>query len=111
MAGRRSDFAYWAGVAMAIACVAFVFIQHTFLFRMELGGIPLVWLAGGAAILSILVHELLDSVAASSPRARVRQRESKTRAGVSPAAKRARDIALPPGAGPDRGFTSRDFDR
>jgi hypothetical protein len=68
MAGYRSNIAYWIGVVMAGACVAFVFAHHRSLpVRMEFGGISLVWLTGGAAILSILVHELIDS-ATGDPR-------------------------------------------
>jgi hypothetical protein len=61
MAGNRSNLAYWAGVVMAVACVATVIADRT--VRMEFAGVPLAWIVGGAAILLIFVHELIVSVA------------------------------------------------
>jgi hypothetical protein len=60
---------------MAIACIAIVFVHHTSLiWRFEIAGIPLAWVAGGITTLSILAYELCNS-AAPSPRAKPRQPE------------------------------------
>lgn len=62
MAGRRNTFAFWIAVAMAILCLALVVAHGTILrSRLESGHFSLVWVAGGAAVLAILIHELLDS--------------------------------------------------
>jgi len=81
MAANRSSPAYWAGVVMAIACIATVFLDSTLLYsRMAFAGVSLAWLTGGAAILLILLHELLDSVADTPRKKKPRQFESEVRA-------------------------------
>jgi hypothetical protein len=76
MAGNRFNVAYWIGVFMVIVCIAAVFAEYTYLPRkIELGDISLVWLAGGAALLSFLVYELMDSVAGTPPDMKPRQPE------------------------------------
>ena len=85
MAGRRSHFAYWAAVAMAIACIAMVVFDSTLLHsRMEIAGDSLAWLTGGATILLILIHELLDSVADAPRKKKSWQPESEIRAAECP---------------------------
>jgi hypothetical protein len=75
---------------MAIACIVIVFADHTPLVRkIDLAGLPLIWVAGGAAILSILIHELTDSVSESPPKTRRRRPGSGTPAGVYPRRKPA----------------------
>ena len=77
MARKPSTAAYWASVVLAIACLAFVVAHHISLNReIEIGGIPLALLAGGGAILAILIHELMDSAAGAQRAAQDRQRES-----------------------------------
>jgi hypothetical protein len=71
---------------MAIACIAAVFLDSTLLHsRMEFAGVSLAWLTGGAAILLILLHELLDSVAGTPRKKKPRQFESEIRAAEFPA--------------------------
>jgi hypothetical protein len=84
MAGHRSKFAYWIGVFMVIVCVAAVFAEYL-PWRIEFGDISLVWLAGGAALLSFLVYELMDSVAGTAPDKKPRQPESEIHAAGFPA--------------------------
>lgn len=81
MARHRSHFAYWAAVAMAIACIAIVFPGAAALrSRMGITGDSLAWFTGGAVILLILIHELLDSVANAPPKTKPRQPESEIHA-------------------------------
>jgi hypothetical protein len=88
---------------MAIVCVAAVLAGHTYLAgRVEFGDISLVWLAGGAAILSFLVYELMDSVAGAPPHMKARQRESKAKAGVSPTGEAHRQPVAAARRVPDR---------
>jgi|HubBroStandDraft_1064217.scaffolds.fasta_scaffold1777600_1 hypothetical protein len=88
MTGNRPGLAYWTGVVMVIACIVIVFSEHTPLVReMKLAGLPLVWVAGGVAILSILVHELTDSVRELRPKIRRQRPEAPT--GVYPPRKPA----------------------
>lgn len=85
MGGHRSNFAFWAGVVMAIACIATVFPGVTLLHsRLEIAGISLAWLTGGAAILLILIHEWLDSVADAPRKKRPRQPKSEIHAAEFP---------------------------
>jgi hypothetical protein len=86
MGGRRSNFAYWAGVVMAIACIATVVLDSTLLrSRMEIAGVSLASLTGGAVIFSILIHELLDSVADVPRKKKPRRPESEIHAAEFPA--------------------------
>jgi hypothetical protein len=65
MAVKRSRFAYWTAVTMAGACLAIVLLHHTLLsWKPEVGGLSLVWVTAGAAILAVLLYEYLDSVQA-----------------------------------------------
>jgi len=53
---------YWIGVAMALACIAFVVAGNTeFAWRFEHTGFPLSWALGGGATLAFLAFELCDS--------------------------------------------------
>jgi len=52
---------YWIGVAMALACLAFVVAGNTELvWRFEHTGFPLSWALAGAAVLAFLAFELCD---------------------------------------------------
>jgi len=81
MAGNRSNLFYWVSLVMALACVAIMISDHSGLSpKLELAGVPLVLLAGSAAIFSILIHELLDSLADRASQERARKTESKIHA-------------------------------
>jgi hypothetical protein len=90
MGGHRSNFAYWVGVVMAIACFVIVVLDSTLLHsRMEIAGVSVASITGGAVIFSILIHELLDSIAEAPRKKKPRQRESEihtaeSQAGESP---------------------------
>ena len=65
---------------MAIASVTLVIADHTHSrWQIELGGIPLPWLLGCAAIFSILIHELINSVADAPAEKKPQQSEGDTR--------------------------------
>jgi len=52
---------YWTGVAMALACLAFVVAGNTeFFWRFEHAGFPVAWAFAGAAMLAFAVFELCD---------------------------------------------------
>ena len=54
---------YWIGVAMTLACFAFVLAGNTELTgRFEHRGFPLSWAFGGAAIFAFLAAEACHSV-------------------------------------------------
>jgi hypothetical protein len=84
MAGHGSKFAYWIGVFMVIVCVAAALAEYL-PRRIGFGDISLVWLAGGAALLSFLVYELMDSVAGTPADKKPRQPESEIHAAEFPA--------------------------
>ena len=53
---------YWIGVAMTLACFAFVLAGNTELFwRFEHRGFPLSWAFAGAAVLAFLGAEFCHS--------------------------------------------------
>jgi hypothetical protein len=53
------DVLYCAGVAMTVACLAFVLAGNTeVLWQLEHARIPLSWVFGGVAILSFLAAEI-----------------------------------------------------
>ncbi len=73
---------------MAIACIAIVVLESILLdSKMEAAGVSLASLTGGPVIFSILIHELLDSVA-DAPRKKKPLHESEIHAAGSPAEKR-----------------------
>ena len=60
-AKRISSF-YWIGVAMTLACFAFVLAGNTDLvWRFEHRGFPLSWAFAGAAVLAFLCAEFSQS--------------------------------------------------
>jgi presenilin-like A22 family membrane protease len=62
MPKNRPVFLYWIGVAMALMCVILVVASHRArVWRFELAGIELPWLAGGVAIGAILLYEFGSS--------------------------------------------------
>jgi hypothetical protein len=62
---NKSLVFYWIGVAMAVVCVILVVASHWAVhWRFEFAGVELPWLAGGAAIAAILIHEFCSSTAA-----------------------------------------------
>lgn len=78
MAGRRNTFAFWIAVAMATVCLALVLMHGTTSREsLETGHLSLIWVAGGAAIFAIFIHEFLDSISArrERPRRRVTKEE------------------------------------
>jgi hypothetical protein len=49
---------YWVGIAMTLACLAFIFAGNTdLLWRFEHSGFPLSWVFGAIAIVSFLAAE------------------------------------------------------
>jgi hypothetical protein len=55
------DVFYWAGVAMAIACLMLILVGNTEIgWRLEHTDLPVSWLAGALAILAFLTAEQLD---------------------------------------------------
>lgn len=76
MAAKRSRIAYWTAVTMAGACLAIVLLHHTTLgWKLEVGGVSLVWVTAGGAILAVLLYEYLDSVQAIRKETRTRKSE------------------------------------
>jgi len=59
---------YWIGVAMVLACLAFIVAGNTELvWRFEHTGFPLSWALAGAAVFAFLAFELCDD-SSSVPR-------------------------------------------
>lgn len=55
------DVCYWAGVALAFACLLLLVVSNTDIgWRLEHADLPASWLAGGLAILAFLAAEYLD---------------------------------------------------
>jgi len=71
------DAFYWIGVAMAIACLAFVLAGNTeVLWRFEHVGIPVSWAFGAVALLAFVAAEVCPEPSIAS---------DATEADVSPA--------------------------
>jgi len=52
---------YWIGVALALACLAFIAAGNTeFFWRFEHAGLPLSWAFAGAAIIAFAAFEFCD---------------------------------------------------
>jgi hypothetical protein len=53
---------YWTGVALTLACFAFVLAGNTeLMWRFEHRGSPLSWAVAGAGVVAFLAAELCDS--------------------------------------------------
>jgi hypothetical protein len=64
------DVFYWAGVAMAIACLMLILVGNTEIgWRLEHTDLPVSWLAGAFAILAFLAAEQLDFAGATQAQA------------------------------------------
>jgi hypothetical protein len=60
------DVFYWAGVALAFACLLLLLAGNTEIgWRLEHANLPVSWLAGALAILAFLAAEYLDSTEAT----------------------------------------------
>lgn len=64
--------AYWIAVAMAIVSIAVVIAPR----RIEIAGVPLIWITAITTILAILIYEMIDSLAGSRHGKKARERQA-----------------------------------
>lgn len=55
---KCTDTFYWVGITMSVLCIAFAAAGNTELIsRLQVGEVPLSWVAGGIAIIAFLASE------------------------------------------------------